>query len=224
MGLAVSAAIAGPLHDRTGDRAGEERPPEHEAADPAGAGSPDPVDAFLVAWERSLTGTWAMTAVFTRTAPGVRVEPLPARMAQRPPDRLSAQFGSIEGRLGGRIVGCAPGPDGALHCRDGGPAPAFDVEVDAEVDRLAKMLGRAGSEFPLYEVADEGSGCFSLALVFDLPAPPYGTGARFCFDAATGAPVLVEVRRAEATDRRVASQLRAALTDEDLRLPVALEP
>lgn len=175
---------------------------------------------FLQAWERSLRGTWHVVSSFERAGKGATA-PLQGQLdtVQRPPDRLERQFGSVTGRVGGRLVGCTPGPDGQPRCRDGGPAASYDEDVQAELDRLDPYVG---GDHPLYRVTAEGNGCFRLDREFEYLAPPYGDQARFCFDAATGARVLTEVHLAEATDITRAVTVVATVTDSDLTLPAAL--
>jgi hypothetical protein len=139
------------------------------------------------------------------------------RIAQRPPDRLATGLGSIDARRDGRRLACATGADGKLRCRDGGPAPPYGQEVDAEV---ALLRGYFSGPNPLYRVR-AGGGCYALDLLVSMPAPPYGRRARFCFDPATGAPVVSVVVRAEATDRQQAVEVRAVVGDADLASPAA---
>ena len=53
----------------------------------------------------------------------------------------------------------------------------------------------------------------------DVPAPPYGDHALFCFDRATAAPVLIEIERPEATDQTTAREIRTQIRPEDLAVP-----
>jgi hypothetical protein len=66
--------------------------------------------------------------------------------------------------------------------------------------------------------------CFELSQVRPLPAPPYGTAARFCFDDETGAITYIRVERDEATDVTEATSVRAEVRDSDLRPPADGDP
>ncbi|MEY2565515.1 MAG: hypothetical protein QOE35_44 [Actinomycetota bacterium] len=171
-----------------------------------------PAQDFLVQWRRMRLGTWAVDARFERVTQAGRRLQIRLHMAQRPPDRLITGLGSIDARRGGERLACAPDADGGVHCRDGGPAPAYDADVAQELDYLRRYVLGAGA---LYRVA-ESRGCYTLRLRFRLPSPPYGEQARFCFDRPTGAPIRSEIVRKEARDQTVAVSVRARPTDADL--------
>ena len=186
----------------------------------ARAGGPEPppaVDAFLAAWRRSLTGTYAMHQVVERRLVSGRTFSSEVTLAQRPPDRIRVDSSGTEGRVGGRRFGCVP--DGG--CRFGGDAPAYTKDVDDELRLLRAIVA---SETPLYATAysDAGDGCFLLTLRARVLAPPYGEDATFCFDAATGALRASVVHRAEATDTTTTVDLRADVRPADLQLPAEL--
>src|SRR5205823_5893810 len=157
---------------------------------------------------RSLTSTWAVDERFDRiSTTGQRIGADQHR-AQRPPDRVTKAAGTVDARVGGRIVACAPDPSGTQQCRDGGPAPPYDDDVALGVAAIDKLVHGA-SDPPLYAVADEGKGCFRLRLLQPrYIAPPYGTTARLCFDPATGAPIRTEINRPEGSDVTVATAVR----------------
>jgi hypothetical protein len=186
----------------------------------ARAGGPEPppaVDAFLAAWRRSLTGTYATHQVVERRLVSGRTFSSEVTLAQRPPDRIRVDSSGTEGRVGGRRFGCVP--DGG--CRFGGDAPPYAKDVDDEMGLLRAIVA---SETPLYATAysDAGAGCFLLVLRARVLAPPYGEDATFCFDAATGALRTSVVHRAEATDTTTTVDLRAGVRPSDLRLPPEL--
>lgn len=186
----------------------------------ARAGGPEPppaVDAFLTAWRRSLTGTYALHQVVERRLVSGRTFSSEVTLAQRPPDRIRVDSSGTEGRVGGRRFGCVP--DGG--CRFGGDAPAYARDVDDEMRLLRAIVA---SETPLYAVtySDRGDGCYLLVLRARVLAPPYGEDATFCFDAATGALRTSIVHRAEATDTTTTVDLRADVRASDLRLPADL--
>jgi hypothetical protein len=111
----------------------------------ARAGGPEPppaVDAFLAAWRRSLTGTYATHQVVERRLVSGRTFSSEVTLAQRPPDRIRVDSSGTEGRVGGRRFGCVP--DGG--CRFGGDAPPYAKDVDDEMGLLRAIVA---SETPL---------------------------------------------------------------------------
>ena len=171
----------------------------------------DAVADFLAAYERSRTATFVVEQTFARTAPDGRSITYERRLVQRPPDdRLLVGGGNAEGRLDGRVVRCSTAPDGSAVCQQGPPADRYDEEVAAEVGELRRYLTE------LYFLSPGDPGCWVLELVEEFPSPPYGEEATFCFDAATGAPTLLEVVRPEATDVTEAVAVRSTVTAADL--------
>jgi len=180
---------------------------------------PSAADAYLAAWRRSQLGTWRVVLRWERRAGGGRLDDV-IRIAQRPPDRLVIGAGSVNARRDGRRLACAAGSDGRLLCRDAGGAPPYEQQVDQQEAVLRQQL--AGPE-ALYTVGRAGSSCYDLRLRFlRFPAPPYGRRARFCFDAATGAPTLLDIDRTEGNDRQAAVQVSGRVTDDDLSLPAGV--
>lgn len=187
-------------------------PGDDDDGDAAGA---DPVAAFLAAYERSRTATFVVEQRFIRTVPGRGELRYDRRLVQRPPDdRLLVGGGSAEGRLDGRIVRCSTAPDGTSQCTEGPEADAYADDVAAEVAELRDLVA---GERPVYEVAAGEPGCWALRLRLAIPSPPYGDLAGFCFDAATGAPARLEIRRDQAVDVVEAVEIRAEVTAADLR-------
>lgn len=180
--------------------------------------------AFLSEWKRSRLATFVVHSEFVRTLSDGNQLKSTTTTVQDPPDtRLVIGFGSVTGRLNGKIVGCAGTPDGAPNCVTGAAAPDYAAEVDAEVQGLEKYVT---GERPLYDVVDFGddvaggtASCFRLDLALAVPAPPYGNQALFCFDQATAAPILTEIERTEATDRTVATDVRTQVDPADLQIP-----
>jgi hypothetical protein len=182
---------------------------------------PAPV-AFVDAWERSRLATYVVESTYTRELADGRGFSAATSVAQRPPDdRLVLGLGAVEGRLDGRVIRCASDGAGESRCFTGPPAPPYREEVDAELERLR---GYVDGDRPLYRVAQRSSGCFVLVLNLDLPSPPYGRRATFCFDGDTGAPVRTVIEREEAVDTTVADRVRAEVTDADLVIPDELGP
>jgi hypothetical protein len=192
--------------------AGAGWPQRREETPAAPAETRAAADAFLAAWRRSRLATWAVDARFERRLADGRELTTEVHLAQRPPDRVSIGLGSVEARRGGRRLACATATDGAVVCRDGGPARPYRDEVDAELRNLAGYVGARG----FYAVAAEAGRCFRLRLRVAILTPPYGQRARFCFDPDTGAPVRSELERREATDRTVAFRVDGRPTDADL--------
>jgi len=178
---------------------------------------PDRVAAgFLAAYERSRTATFAVEQRFTRTVAGRGELAYERRLVQRPPeDRIVVGGGSAEGRLGGRVVRCSAVPGGTGGCLEGPPAGDYGEEVAAEVAELRRLV--AGDD-PVYELQAGEPGCWALRLRLDVPTPPYGELAGFCFDEATGAPTRLEIHRDGAVDVVEALDVRAEVTAADLRI------
>lgn len=174
--------------------------------------------AFLDTWRRSRMAAWSVDSVFTRTPR--RGQPLTVQVhsAQRPPDRLHHGLGAVNARRGDVQLVCGGGDRGpdSLRCREGKALRPYADEVEAELRILRQYV--IGPD-ALYAVRREQDGCFALRLRFVLPAPPYGTSARFCFDPRTLAPVRTEVRRDEGVDVTVAVNVNGDPTDADLAPP-----
>ena len=187
-------------------------PKDDEPPPPGPRESAAAASRFLVAWERSRLGTWAVEARFDRVTAAGRTLRIDIHMAQRPPDRLITGLGTVNSRRNGERLACAPDAEGVVHCRPGGPAPPYADEVDAELRILATYV-RGPTAF--YAVAYDGD-CFRLRLRQRVLSPPYGERARFCFDPATGAPTRSEITKVQARDRTVAVSVRPTVSDDDL--------
>ena len=188
--------------------------------------SAEVVDDFLADFETSLTATFAVRSIFERRRAEDLVAESDLTVVQRPPDRLTVRSGSISGQLDGRAVSCT-GSGEEAECLVG----SEPVDVAAEVDeQVATLRGYVTGPDLLYGVAatepsavtragGEDDRCYNLELLRHLPAAPYGTFGRFCFDPETGAPTLSRVERPEAIDTTAAVEVRGEVTDGDLRLP-----
>jgi hypothetical protein len=174
---------------------------------------------FLDAWRASRTATYVADYEFTRTLPDGRRLEQTTRTVQRPPtDRLVIGLGSVAGRLGGKIFRCAPAPAAAAKCTTGADADPYDAEVDGEIDTLEDYVR---GDRPLYRVIAFAGGpghCFRLDRALEVPSPPYGDHALFCFDDA-GVPTRTVIQRPEATDELRATDVRTDVTDADLVIP-----
>lgn len=168
--------------------------------------------AFVEAWERSRTATFLTGSLLTRTTEVGMLE-IPIVVAQRPPDRVISSGRSTEGTVGGEQRVCDEQLDGLVHCGvTSTPGESFEEKVAAEVAVLRSYFE---ADLPLYAVAGSGS-CFDLRLTRAVHAPPFGQSARFCFDAASGAPQLQRIERPEGTDVVVLVSVRTDVTEEDL--------
>lgn len=174
------------------------------------------VDAFLAAWRTSRLGTYAVDTAFTRQVPsGASLESV-GSIVQRPPDRLVVQFGGVNGQLDGHVLLCGTDNAGSYSCTRGAQTGDYGVSVDHELATLESYVRGSHS---LYRVSGDSHGCFRLNLALEFPSPPYGISAQFCFDSHTGAPLLTQIVQPEGTDTTRATDVRAEVTDQDLRVP-----
>ncbi len=188
--------------------------------DEASAPVDDDAEADLVAaYERSRQGTHVVEAQFTRTMGDGRQLQSAALIAQRPPDEVRWELGSVSGEVGGRRVNCTPdGTGGAMRC-----APTGELSTSRE-ERVAEEVVNLRSYFegetPVYQVRRAGPGCFVLEQVYlALPDAPYGRETTMCFDAATGAMTELELRReGGSVDRIHAIAVRSEVTAADFSL------
>jgi hypothetical protein len=200
VGLAVAAAM---IWSWSGD--GE---PGHDEA----------AEAFVDAWERSRTATFVVRSDFHReTTAGGELDS-EVLLVQRPPDHLVHQFGSVEGRLDGRQVGCSPDPAGQTVCRPAGPRSdtSYDETVAREIETFGEYV--FGDAHPLYRVRADGDGCYDLRLTRLLPSAPYGDEARFCFDDETGAITFIRIERSEGIDVTEMVEIRTDVRETDFQL------
>ncbi len=181
-----------------------------DAGDEAATAAAD----FVAAWRRSRLGTYVAHSTFRRTVAAGGGFTGETSVAQRPPDRLERTFGSITARLGDRVVLCRTAA-GVYRCDSGPTRHSYRSVVRGEV---ALLRGYVEGPAPLYTVAADGD-CFDLTQVRPLPAPPYGTAARFCFDPDTGAITYLRVARDEATDVTEATSVSADVRGADLQPP-----
>jgi hypothetical protein len=181
---------------------------------------PEAARVFLDTWRESRNSTFVVDSDFSRTLPNGQQLKDRTRTVQRPPgDRLTFGFGSANGRLGGHIYSCAATSDATSTCLQSALAPDYGSEVDREIATLASYVQ---GDRPLYRVtafSDVPGPCFRLELAIDIPSPPYGRQALFCFDRATLAPNLTVIDRDEATDRTQATSVRGTVSDADLAVP-----
>ena len=97
LGVVVVAATFVMLDDGT--------PPPNSESHRAAAAS------FLDAWATSRASTWKVDATFERTpASGTGKLSSPLEMVQRPPERLTRQFGSVTGLIDGKDIGSRLAP------------------------------------------------------------------------------------------------------------------
>jgi hypothetical protein len=203
--LAVATSAAGIPH----------RPAEQPtAASPPGT-PPDYASEFLAAWARSRTISYVADTSFVRTVGGRIALKADGIEVRRPPEWLSRQGGSWRGVLGGRRVDCNNAVDGKTRCGTTDEVVDYGADVEAELQGFRSWLTGAAS----YAVERQG-GCFDMRRIRPVQAPPLGDHARYCFDDA-GLAVEIEITTATAVDHRTLGNVRLAVTDQDLQLPVA---
>jgi hypothetical protein len=192
---------------------------------PARVDRADARDEFLGAWARSRQGTYLVRGTFERRQPGGALLSSPTELVQRPPDRLVSRFGNVSGTINGRPVSCSSAT-GDVHCVETEPEPGaptgYEEAVRAEVDALRDWFTPPGTNLrPRYHVVRDGEpGCFNLVLAVPGAEAPFGTDARLCFDAATGAQVLAERRFDNGViETERADSVVTAVSDADLALP-----
>ena len=219
-GVAVGALAAGALiaSGVLDDESTGPATPSDEAADQADgevAQRAEDAEAFLAAYERSRLGTFVVESTLERTFPGGTSFSAETSVAQDPPDRLERSLGSVTARRGSEVTLCRVTEAGRYRCTTGRAERSYRGLVADEVEALASYLEGA---LPLYSVTANGD-CFDLAQVRPLPAPPYGTAARFCFDEETGALTLLRIERDEAVDVTEATAVTGDVRAGDLRPP-----
>lgn len=221
--LAAGAVVASGVLDDGGDHGASGTPDDAAAVAEQRAAD---ADAFIEAYERSRTGTYVVESTFERTFPSGTGFSSTATIAQRPPDRVERRLGSVTARVDGRVVLCSTTAAGRYQCQTGRARRSYRSLVAREVENLRSYVDGPA---PLYSVeADPDPGpsavrgeqaCFDLEQVRTLPAPPYGTAARFCFDDETGALVGLGIERDEATDVTTATSVRGTVRDRDVEPP-----
>jgi hypothetical protein len=191
-------------------------PDDDVPAEPPSVGGQEAVDEFLAAYERS----WMVEAVVVsetqRTMADGRELAYEQRLVQRPPDdRLVIGAGSASGRVDGQTVRCTTVDDDPVpQCADGGEAPDYQALVDEQLETFAELVEPGVG---MYTLTSSEDGCFHLELRLRVLTPPYGIESTFCFDEEVGVLRDVEVVRPEATDRTTATEIRATVTEADLR-------
>jgi hypothetical protein len=192
--------------------------PDHDVARGAAEADDVVVEDFVDAWERSLRATFVRSGTFERrsevTGAVISSEDV---LAQRPPRRLHRQLGGVSGRDDRRMIVCPAGPEGeeAPPCTIGEPAGnTYEEDVVTTVENLR---GYVEGTTPVYGVERAGDGCFALTQLRVEPRAPFGVEARFCFDAATGAPTDTRVAYAGGVVEVVAvTGLTDTVRDQDL--------
>ena len=175
---------------------------------------PDASAAFTTALQRSLEGTYAVEADYTRTLTDGRTLTSRVFVAQRLPDSIRRQFGGITGTVAGRTVSCSAEIGGQFHCGASAIAPDSAVTIQQEMSNLATYFAPPA----LYRVVSRGRDCFKLTQDRPSVTLPYGSAATFCFDEATGAVRILTQRLEGATDRFEATLVRGEVTAADFDL------
>jgi hypothetical protein len=181
-------------------------------------------EEFLASYEQSRRATWLVTYDFhRRLVNGARLD-LELAELNRPPDHLVTGLGGRSGRVGDRQVVCTE-VDGRELCAPGGPAATFEDELASQLGELRDVLQPPAKWYALEEtrsrtLVGERARCYGLRRVVEVPAPPYGERAEYCF-AADGAPLLTRIERREGTDDRTAARVRRDVTEADVQAMLA---
>jgi hypothetical protein len=192
------------------------------APSPLGFGfrvDPGAADRFVDVAARRQGATYLVEATFVREVDGQ--PPLRGSYTElnRPPDHLSASFGTVAGRVGDRTITCGELPDGSSGCAPGRPAPPLDQERAAELAALRGLVAEDGwyrvDAAPDRTIVGEAATCFGLRQRNQLPAPPFGRWAHLCY-AADGAPLDLYVAKVASRDIRTATSLRREVTAQDV--------
>jgi hypothetical protein len=177
-------------------------------------------EEFLRAYERSRRATWLITYDFSRRLRnGGRLD-LEQVALNRPPDYIRAGLGGLNGVVGGRVVVCDLVDDREI-CAPQGPAVPFEDALVAELSELSDVLQPPAKWYAVEwgderRVAGEAARCFTLRRVVNVPSPPYGDTAEYCFAVADSAPLLNRVERREGTDQRQARTVSRQVSDADI--------
>jgi hypothetical protein len=166
--------------------------------------------AFILAWQKYRQSTFRVELTFERTLADGRSLKTERVMVQQPPRRVVRQTGSVSAIEGGATVSCDTVEDQTV-C-----TPSTTADYDRLVnDELVAWATAFAGATPTYIVEAPEPGCYGLRLVRPLVAAPYGSTARFCFDAASGALRSREVDRDTATDTEEATRISTTVTDAD---------
>lgn len=222
--LALLVALLGDSDPRAGSTS---------AGSPVVAGGgPSPGEPVLrhdlvAAYERSRRATWLIVFDFTRELRDGRRLELRLAELNRPPDHLTAGFGGVNGRVGGREVVCGE-VEGETLCAPRGPAVPFEDELATELAEFRDALWPPARWYAVAAgeprtVLGRPTRCFVLRRVVDVPAPPYGEEAEYCFGRRDGAPLYNRIERREGTDERVAVEARREVSEADVAALLAGE-
>lgn len=176
-------------------------------------------EEFLAAYEGWRRATWLVDYDFRRRlANGARLD-LEVVELNRPPDHLIAGLGGLSGRVGGQLVVCDD-VEGREVCAPRDPTVPFDEEVAAQLAELRDAVQPPAKWYAVEgggtrAIAGERGRCFELRRIVNVPSPPYGNRAEYCFTA-DGIQLLARLERTEGTDERVAFDVRRIVTDADV--------
>jgi len=210
-GVAIGSAVLG-------------SPPRRSSSPPAAAvpATPEPVlrEELIATYGRSRRATWLVTFDYhRRTAAGGRLD-LGLTELNRPPDHLTSGMGGLKGRVGDRQIVCTE-VDGRPLCAPGAPVVPFEEEISAQLGELRDVLQPPAKWYaveagPARVVAGERAACFALRRIVNVPDPPYGERAEYCF-AGDGTPLLTRIERREGTDERLAVTVSRQVGDGDVQ-------
>ena len=175
--------------------------------------------AFLDVWRAHLLASWSVVQIERRTFPSGSSVSFEIHSAQRPPDSLETAGGTVSGRQGSTQFACATSPrTGHLLCRKVASGVTWQQYVDGYVAALRAQITGPRALFGVAAVAHD---CFVFEPIVTPAELPvlFGRGARYCFDAPTGALVCSAVNVVGAVDTLTTIELRSPATTSDLVLP-----
>lgn len=150
---------------------------------------------FISAWTRMVNGAWLVESNHTRTLKNGQTATFTVRDIQSPPDYLDVSATETNGSVGGRLYVCASDNQGSVTgCRDNGPAVPFEALAQRKLSAVQNAVLGADAT---YDVADVGAGCYRVFVKAGKTTNVWGNSTKFCFDAATGAPVLTRIETDE---------------------------
>jgi hypothetical protein len=161
---------------------------------------------------RGRRAEWAVRYDFERETPAGTLRAR-TESVHRPPDALTAGFGSVRGTWRGRTVDCADGPTGKV-C-----APSRPSTREAGGDALAAATDPGRGPYTVQaagwaRVAGVAARCFRLVANGRPGRTVFGLDTTRCFTR-DGIVTRDAVRRADSRDVSTARRVRRAVTDRD---------
>lgn len=213
MVLATAVMLTG-LGAGYGDPApADRRPAPYE--EPAAPHDPQARAELLELFDRGQETTWRVGFAFRRELSDGRILEGTLVELHRPPDHLTAAFGSVNGVLRGERVACAATEDGTVCDR---PRPA--ATDDGVLEGLAVLTTGAEGAYAVTAgapavVAEEVARCYVLTARPGDRAVTLGDRLEYCF-ADDGVPLRILVDRGTSVETRRALAVDRSVTDADL--------